>query len=684
VRDFFVTRRLLSVALILTLFAAAAGGEPPPFPPSEPSTPPLNLKATQEEVPGSVVALANPFIRVRVNSGPNETGRFSVETTDGDPLRPEDDGKVLLYGHPIPWTSYSTVQIDGKNYVFGGSTARRAGYGVPSGKLVTAPQISDENGAIVTGFAFPEDVFVRQSLSLAASPTTGYVDSALVEYTVSNLSSLERQVGFRVMLDTMLGSNDGAPLRIGGLAVASEKCLHSDDIPDFIQAFDSLETPTVVSQGTFRGRDLTLPDALVIANWGSVADAPWAFECREGASLIREGEDEPDSSLTLYWLPRPVPAGDSLSVRFLYGLGGLSIGIGKLLLGLTTPLEIQFRRDSAESVLVLGYVENEGQAVSVNTRLSLAVPKGISVVTGDREVFLGDLEPGAARQYAWRIRANGDAFGDATLTMGARSETYETNDVSRSIRMSGLKRLETVLVAPERLQAQDRALVPNPFKAVLRLYNPNDDSVGRLHLRLSLPEGLSVRPPESLTKSVSGLKPKDNREIHWIVFAEDGAGSVNLNAEAQAEDSYLARASAAVFVPALTPRIRISTLPAEPVEDGYFYITVFLMNTGNVVRGDFEFSYDPAMVRYIRYSSGSVALRTGGRVAVPGGPRTGVLKASFSVAPGAINPEQESLFSLHFRALRKGDPGIVLSRWDVQAQDGSRYLPLFFKPVAVK
>jgi hypothetical protein len=676
-----VIRRLFSAITALTLFAAVEGASPEP--PAEPASPPPALKVS-EESHGSVISVSNAFIRIRVNAGTSETGRFSVETTGGDPLRPEDDEKVLLYGHPVPWTSYTTVQIEGKNYLFGGPTTRRAGYGLPGGRLVTPPQISEEGGAIVTGYAFPDDVFVRQSLSLAASPTTGYTDSALIEYTVSNLGNAERSVGLRIMLDTMLGSNDGAPLRVADLAVSTEKCFDSDHIPDFIQAFDSLETPTVVSQGTFRGRDLTPPNALIIANWGSLADAPWGFECREGSSLIREGEDEPDSAVALYYLPQPIPPGESISIRFLYGLGGLSISAGKLLLGLTTPLEIQFRRDASDSILIIGYVENEGQAISTNTRLTLIPPKGISVVSGDRQANLGDLEPGAARQYAWRIRANGEAFGDATLAMEARSDTYETNRVARSIRITGLKRLDAVLVAPERLQAEDRALSPNPFRAVLRIYNPNDDSVGRLHFKLTVPEGLSVRPPESLTKSLSGLKPKESREIHWIVFAEDGAGSVSLLASAQAEDSFPVTATASVFVPALTPRIRISTFPPAPTPEGYFYITTFLMNTPGVVGGEFEFSFDPSVVRYIRDSQGTLILRSGGKVSVVRGQRPGLLKVSFEVAPGAINPEQESLFLLHFKALRPGDTGISLTRWEIRAQDGLRFLPLFFKPVAVK
>ncbi|HEX2951446.1 MAG TPA: cellulosome anchor protein, partial [Armatimonadota bacterium] len=73
------------------------------------------------------VSLKNEFIRVVVNQGPNEAGRFSVDTTGGDPTRPASKGQQLIYGGNTPWTSFTTVRIDNTNYVFGGKTSRRAG-----------------------------------------------------------------------------------------------------------------------------------------------------------------------------------------------------------------------------------------------------------------------------------------------------------------------------------------------------------------------------------------------------------------------------------------------------------------------------------------------------------------------------------------------------------------------------
>src|SRR5690606_38818179 len=95
-----------------------------------------------------------------------------------------------------------------------------------------------------------EDIVVTQILSFAAGFTTGQMDTARIEYVVTNEGSRARSVGLRIMLDTMLGANDGAPFQVSGEALISDMAFRGAAIPDYFQAFDSLADPQVVSQGT--------------------------------------------------------------------------------------------------------------------------------------------------------------------------------------------------------------------------------------------------------------------------------------------------------------------------------------------------------------------------------------------------------------------------------------------------
>src|SRR5690606_40151199 len=113
---------------------------------------------------------------------------------------------------------------------------------------------------------------------------------ARIEYRITNQGTTPRNVGLRVMLDTLLGSNDGAPFQVGGQAVLSDTAFRGDAIPDFFQAFDSLANPQIVSQGTLRAFDTTVPDEVYFSNWGSLADGVWNFEFVPGRDFARVGE----------------------------------------------------------------------------------------------------------------------------------------------------------------------------------------------------------------------------------------------------------------------------------------------------------------------------------------------------------------------------------------------------------
>ena len=88
---------------------------------------------------GSNIIVANEYISIIVNGGEENTGRFSINTTGGDPDRIGDENKPLVYN----MTSVDILhhhQIDGHNYVFGGPTQTSAGK-QDVGELSRAPRL---------------------------------------------------------------------------------------------------------------------------------------------------------------------------------------------------------------------------------------------------------------------------------------------------------------------------------------------------------------------------------------------------------------------------------------------------------------------------------------------------------------------------------------------------------------
>ena len=66
---------------------------------------------------GNTVELANEFIKLIVNHSDQDFGRFSLETTGGHPNTSLDDHQLLIFGRPIPWTSYTTIRINTANMI---------------------------------------------------------------------------------------------------------------------------------------------------------------------------------------------------------------------------------------------------------------------------------------------------------------------------------------------------------------------------------------------------------------------------------------------------------------------------------------------------------------------------------------------------------------------------------------
>ena len=57
----------------------------------------------------SFLDLSNEFIRIIVNNQDDNIGRFAIETTQGSPLNKQDDFQSLIYGRPLPWTSFTSI-----------------------------------------------------------------------------------------------------------------------------------------------------------------------------------------------------------------------------------------------------------------------------------------------------------------------------------------------------------------------------------------------------------------------------------------------------------------------------------------------------------------------------------------------------------------------------------------------
>ena len=334
----------------------------------------------------------NQFVEVCIN----QNGQFTMGTREGDPNSTTDNNQNLLFGHPDPWSSETLVRIDGTDYAFQ--------------EYVTGVTVNS-TGTECVATANISGVRVQQTLSLTTNPYTGIEDIISIRYTYTNTSSAARQVGIRIMLDTMLGDNDGAPFRVNSQDVKTEVEFIGNAVPQYWQSFDNLEDPRVTSTGFLYFNVGEKPDKVQFARWPDIIDSSWNYQVTDDASLTG------DSAVAAYFNPRLVAGGGSGSVVTYYGISGFSEGNSDL----TEPLAVRITAPTAllGSNILGGYLNNPfdvsvymsniggSELADVRAVLNLSDAGGKLSVdsTQATTISVGNMTAGANETIQWSLRA---------------------------------------------------------------------------------------------------------------------------------------------------------------------------------------------------------------------------------------------------------------------------------------
>ncbi|SCP99275.1 Ig domain-containing protein [Anaerobium acetethylicum] len=319
-----------------------------------------------------------------IQVGPD--GRFN---SGGTPAPGTTPWYNISYAYPgAPWTSFSTIKVDGSNFIYGSSGLR-----------IQAPT-EDALSMANTSIWKYGDVEVKQTLQIV-NGTSGNLDTGMYKYTVTNAGTVSHNVGVRIMIDTMLNNNDAAPFRVPGVgAVTTEMEFTGTNIPQYWQAFYSLSNPDIMAQGTLVRSGDTPPDRFVLSNWENIyyADSVWDY-------TIHAGVSNGDSAATCWWNPVSIAAGESREFVTYYGLGSIS---GTLDLAITgaTSLDIVGGQWSPNPFTVTAYVSNNTGAVMNNVPVTIGVPAGLGLQLDDTAIHtIPSIAIGATEQTSWNVVA---------------------------------------------------------------------------------------------------------------------------------------------------------------------------------------------------------------------------------------------------------------------------------------
>ena len=537
--------------------------------------------------------LGNDYIVIVINQDDNAKGRFAIETTGGAPMDPNDNNKPLVYGRPKPWTSYTTIKVNNINYVFGGSTKRRAGSDANYGEVNEGPVIN--NNQIYTS-NIVDNIKVEQILSIVKSSTTGLFDTAQIKYRLLNTSNETKEVGLRIMLDTMLGQNDGAPFRLADRAITTDNLYLKEELPIFWQAFDSISNPTVTSQGTFKGPGVTEPDKVYFSDWGSLADGVWNFDFNPQQDFIRKGEYEIDSAIAMMWEPKMLEPNEEITYVTNYGLGGIKVVPGLLALGVTSPAEFTFD-DNNQYFPVVAYVENTSEITADNVEIEIDLPEEFR--TQNSVQNLGDLESKGTAQVSWQVRPTSDEIpGNMTYKVRVTADNTDSNEVERDIRFVGPPMIETEITLEENLRKEKGRIIPNPFDLNVKLTNIGGSTLFDAKTNIALPPGLNLAEKEVNRKYLGYIQSGESVNVNWSVKVLNVTGEMPFSIDITGLNNYKKSTREDLDIPELNPFVYL-----KEVENGQSYKTYNLIGENlldvNNLNLEIGFNPDTHRVNYI-------------------------------------------------------------------------------------
>lgn len=331
--------------------------------------------------------MSNEYIAVSVH----EDGRFNMGTTGGNPDVETDNNKPLLFGFPNSNTSFTTIRIDGEDYDF---------------KADDIPQFNPQGTEAISTMTIG-DIIIKQIITFEVNTNTGREDTGRIRYEVINNGDTFHDIGIRIMMDTMLGNNDGAPFKIPGIGnVVKEVEIVGYNVPQYWQAFDNLDNPSIIASGAFYKSFNEKPDKVQFAAWPSIYGTKWDYEVDSGREVTR------DSAVAIYYDPKSLGPKESKTIDTYYGIGdfALSDTEDELSLRVTAPqkLEVNSQTGSYYSnpFTITAYVKNNSSAIAQNVKIDLNLPEELNLIDQKGSTLnIGDLGSGEERTVSFTVLA---------------------------------------------------------------------------------------------------------------------------------------------------------------------------------------------------------------------------------------------------------------------------------------
>jgi hypothetical protein len=428
------------------------------------------------------ITIQNPYLAAslgttgKVKYGSDEwdvTGRWSVSTRLGDPDNPGDDNVGLVYLaslSPAYYFGYWKIKVGDKIRMLGDTS---------TGSWSKSPVLQDPppaglglgktGGYIEAEWAFTEaDINMRVGIRMSLVR-----DLVRFETTLKNVGVARQNVGMALTGDVTVEDTDsiGFPFLPGvGYTVSTTgkrevypALLTGAAIPDLIDIYDNVQSPTVVARNVLKLQDATPPDYVALGEWSETSTASFWMGGPNGwkpdpTTPIR------DLNWVLQWNQKPLSPGATRKIITYYGVGAASAAwtqnLGPNLVHDSAVLAVQGPRSleydsttlaqndlSPSPFDVKAYVYNlttdPGPYNLEDLTLSIFLPPGLELVdpnTAQQEVGRVEINS-ESKPVTWEVRATGEYCGELKYQVAARDNTTGWQQVvTRSITVPATKK----------------------------------------------------------------------------------------------------------------------------------------------------------------------------------------------------------------------------------------------------
>ena len=465
-----------------------------------------------------------------------------------------------------------------------------------------------DDGSIITRCEIGK-IMVTQKLSITRGDASKIFDTVKISYIIENNDTIPHNIGLRIILDTMLGANDGSPFRVYDRNIIDEEQLIGEDIPKFWVTFDSLENPSVIARGTLQGVDFSKPSQIIFSNWGKLADNTWEVPFLKGQSFQREGEEEFDTAVALYWDEKIFFPGQREVYTTLYGLEYLKI-IGDILrVGVPVSLgEVSTAKGQIRPVTLIAYLLNKGGFELKDVKIKIDLPEGLSLSPLSDDVkSVGNLQNNQEVTLAWQIMPQYKGSGNREILVTASALDIESVKSKTQVLLLPPPNILWNVIAPERISVEKRGeYAPNPFKVDVKVRNDGKVPVKNLSCNISLSDGLVLPGVIKSEQTLPKLTGEGEFVFSYKIIADGNrTGNLNYTISISSDTTETETKTFSVFIPEIKPNIEFS-YPGYVVKDSFFPVDIIFFGFKDFKSGKLKVFFDPTLLHLVFVSRGTI------------------------------------------------------------------------------